>query len=148
MEVHDFALEEFLSAGVEQFVGDLLGAHSQSSIPGPLVLGRLDEPGPIATSLITLVGQLSRLSLLLHCLARTTDDGLAATLYHELTKVRSPAQAARPVNLQDHHSARYPSSLGQIEQHLALSKRLFDDLTSPKSTPTLSHVTWTRPRPR
>ncbi|WP_103349773.1 hypothetical protein [Amycolatopsis sp. CA-128772] len=45
-----------------------------AAYPRPLVSGRLDEPGLIATSLISLIGRLSRVSLLLHGLAGTTGD--------------------------------------------------------------------------
>ncbi|MGW4214994.1 hypothetical protein ACWEIJ_43950 [Lentzea sp. NPDC004789] len=67
---------------------DAVAAYSR-----PLVSGRLDEPGPIATSLIALVSQLSRMSLLLHGLAHTTTDRMAAALREELDNVRHATEA-------------------------------------------------------
>uniref|UniRef100_UPI003F496B20 hypothetical protein n=1 Tax=Amycolatopsis sp. CA-096443 TaxID=3239919 RepID=UPI003F496B20 len=64
-----------------------------AAYPQPLVSGRLDEPGPIATSLITLIGRLSRVSLLLHGLARTTGEDMTAVLRNELLKVADAASA-------------------------------------------------------
>ncbi|WP_410580170.1 hypothetical protein [Amycolatopsis sp. lyj-108] len=65
-----------------------------AAYPRPLVSGRLDEPGPIATSLIALIGQLSRVSLLLHGLAKTTGEGMTAVLRDELTNVADAAGVA------------------------------------------------------
>lgn len=64
-----------------------------AAYPRPLMSGRLDEAGPIATSLITLIGRLSRVSLLLHGLASTTGEDMSAAVRDELMKVADAASA-------------------------------------------------------
>ncbi|KOV77636.1 hypothetical protein [Nocardia sp. NRRL S-836] len=80
-----------LAAGLriqQRVLEDAIAVYSR-----PLVSGRLDQPGPIATSLINLTGQLSRVALLLHELARTVGEDMTVMLRSELLKVADAASA-------------------------------------------------------